>query len=71
MIPVKIITKEKATEMGLRVGGGSPLFVLGAKGISGNNVADIIFAINSKTGEKHILIENGVQKMKISDLLKK
>lgn len=71
MTEIKIITKEKATEMGLRNGSGSSLFMLGAEGKSGNNVADKIFIINSKTGEKHILVENGVQKMKISDLLKK
>lgn len=71
MIPIKIISKEKATKMGLRNGSSSPLFILGAEGRSGNNVADKIFAINSVTGEKHILVENRVQIMKISDLLKK
>lgn len=66
MIPVKIITKEKAIKLGLihpsstvKTGGASINVVLTAIGKIGKKEADKIEIINIKTGEKKVLFDKG------------
>jgi len=61
MIPVKIITKKKAQELGLSNtnGGGSMNVALIATGKIGNSIAEKIEIINIKTGEKYVLFDKG------------